>query len=229
MSGLVGIGALIDELSDEFPGLTVSKVRFLEAQGLLDPIRTPGGYRKYSQADRDRLRFILRAQRDQFLPLKVIGEQLEALDRGAPEETPAGAPVPPGDAGSGSGAWAEPDVRVTEAELLRVSGLTRALLQEALAQGVLPEPVDGRYGIAEVEAARAIAGLADFGVAPRHLRAIRLAADRHLGLVEQVAAGAPRDRATRGRAVRSLVALTSRLENALLASRVRRDFGAAGD
>ena len=83
----VSIGDVLDQLRAEFDDITISKIRFLESQGLIDPERTPSGYRKFSPADVERLRFILRQQRDHFLPLKVIKERLEKLDRGVPVET----------------------------------------------------------------------------------------------------------------------------------------------
>src|SRR5437868_8306058 len=85
----VSIGDVLDQLRPEFADITISKIRFLESQGLIDPERTPSGYRKFSPADIERLRFILREQREHFLPLKVIKERLDVLDRG---ETPG--PVP---------------------------------------------------------------------------------------------------------------------------------------
>jgi DNA-binding transcriptional MerR regulator len=91
----VSIGDVLDQLRPEFADITISKIRFLESQGLIDPERTPSGYRKFSAADIDRLRFILREQREHFLPLKVIKERLEQIDRG---ETPAAITGPPADA-----------------------------------------------------------------------------------------------------------------------------------
>ena len=88
----VSIGDVLDQLRPEFADITISKIRFLESQGLIDPERTPSGYRKFSAGDVDRLRFILREQREHFLPLKVIKERLDQLDRGetlGPVETPA--------------------------------------------------------------------------------------------------------------------------------------------
>jgi DNA-binding transcriptional MerR regulator len=93
----VSIGDVLDQLRPEFDDITISKIRFLESQGLIDPERTPSGYRKFSPADVERLRFILRQQREHFLPLKVIKERLDQLDQGVPAET-FDAPVPVADA-----------------------------------------------------------------------------------------------------------------------------------
>ena len=134
MSQLVGIGAVIAELREEFPELSVSRSGSWRPRAAR-PVRTRSGYRKYSQADRDRLRYILRAQRDHFLPLKVIAEHLDAMERGLqPPSLVDPAPQPPAVEPSATGA-ADPgvpvDVRISEAELLRVSGLAPAELKEA--------------------------------------------------------------------------------------------------
>jgi DNA-binding transcriptional MerR regulator len=231
VSELVGIGAVIAEFADEFPDLTVSKVRFLESQGLLDPVRTPSGYRRYSPADRERLRYILTTQRDHFLPLKVIAEHLDAMSRGlapptivdpTPQPPPVGATADTTEAPPSPGG---PDVRLSEAELLRSSGMSASELAEALGQGLLTVGADGHFGGADLAAATAIAGLADYGLTPRHLRAVRLAADRHLGLVDQVvnAGGLPSD-AQRAERATAILDLTRRLEAALLRSSVSRNY-----
>lgn len=227
MSDLVGIGAVISEFAAEFPDLTVSKVRFLEAQGLLSPIRTPSGYRRYSRADRERLRYILRTQRDHFLPLKVIGEHLDAMSRGlAPPGIVDPTPRPPDPAhtpGDEVGPGADDlDVRLTSEELLRESGLTEAGLADAHGQGLLTIGADGRYGLAELDVASAVAGLAEHGMSARHLRTIRLAADRHIGFVDQIlqAAPVPEGRASANDAV-PIFQLTRQLEGAIIAAHLR--------
>lgn len=229
MSELIGIGAVIAEFSEEFPDLTVSKVRFLEAQGLISPVRTPSGYRRYSPADRARLRYILRTQRDHFLPLKVIAEHLDAMSRGLePPEIVDPTPRPPeASATSSRDTEGRPDadIRLSEDELLRESGLTEAQLSEGLGQGLLVVGHDGRYGLAELEAATALAGLADYGVSARHLRTIRLAADRHIGFVDQVVQASPGEE---GRTQASLAApifvLSRQLEGAMIAAHIRDGY-----
>ena len=187
MTDLVGIGTLIGELTEEFPDVTVSKVRFLEAQGLVTPIRTPSGYRRYSAADRDRLRYVLTVQRDHFLPLKVIREHLDAMERGLePPDLHDPAPQAPQGPGPGFASLTEESpepLALSRAELLRASGLTSALLEEAEQQGLISP---GEYDRDALDIARTVAGLADYGLTPRHLRAIRLAAEREIGLIEQV-------------------------------------------
>lgn len=228
MSDLVGIGAVIAEFAEEFPDLTVSKVRFLESQGLLDPVRTPSGYRRYSPADRDRLRYILVTQRDHFLPLKVIAEHLDAMSRGlAPPRIVDPTPQPPtaADAGESGGVQEQGEVRLSEAELLRSSGLTASGLADALGQGLLSVGADGHFSAADLAAATAVAGLAEFGLTSRHLRAVRLAAERHWGLVDQVvhAGGLASDEQRAARAT-AILDLTRRLEAALLSSMVVREY-----
>ncbi|MGY1610275.1 transcriptional regulator FtsR, partial [Geodermatophilus sp. SYSU D00700] len=97
------IGAVLTALRDDFPDVTISKIRFLESEGLVSPQRTPSGYRKFSRADVDRLRYVLTAQRDHYLPLRVIKEHLDALDRGQPVPGAGGTAVPPAPAGPGPG------------------------------------------------------------------------------------------------------------------------------
>ncbi|HEY7718900.1 MAG TPA: MerR family transcriptional regulator [Pedococcus sp.] len=193
-AGAMTIGAVLEQLRDEFPDVTISKIRFLEAEGLVTPSRTGSGYRTYSADDVERLRYVLTAQRDRFWPLKVIRESLDALDRGLtpPTEAPSVRPQPPQPA-------ADPDVpsaadlrragralRLTRAELAESAGLDDATL-EALETFGLVRPGDGgHYGEPALAVAHAAARLAAYGLEPRHLRPFRTAADREIGLVEQV-------------------------------------------
>ena len=186
------VGAVVRSLAQEFPDITISKVRFLEAEGLVTPDRTPSGYRQYTPADVERLRYVLRAQRDLFWPLRVIKDNLEALDRG----------LTPGD---GSDARARPpapardpavpdaadlverrDLRLTPAELARATGLGSGAVADLVSSGLLRPDGAGLHAEADLRVAHAVAGLAAYGVEPRHLRGFRAAADRELGLVEQV-------------------------------------------
>ena len=188
------IGAVLAQLKPEFPDVTISKIRFLESEGLVSPERTRSGYRSFSPDDVERLRYILTAQRDWFWPLKVIREALDALDRGlapAPEGAADARPaVPP----------ARPDPSLPSAAELRASGrlrLTAAELREAAGVdgpafealttfGLLRPDADGHYDDGDLAVARAAGGLAAYGVEPRHLRPFRTAADREIGLVQQV-------------------------------------------
>ncbi len=222
MSQLVGIGALIDSLAAEFPELTVSKVRFLETAGLLTPVRTPSGYRRYSVDDRERLRYILTVQRDQFLPLRVIKENLDAMSRGvtptSPEPTtrPATAAVE-----QLLGARTGEGVRLAESEVIRNSGVSAQAWAEARNLNLLAPGADGLYGAPDVEVARAIAGLAEFGLTPRHLRTVKLAAERHVGLVDAALSAMRGTPAERAEAAAAIVSLSARMELGILATYVR--------
>jgi DNA-binding transcriptional MerR regulator len=228
---------VLAHLRPEFPDTTVSKLRFLEAEGLVEPQRTPAGYRKYSWDDVARLRYVLRAQRDQYLPLRVIRDQLATLDgpaaAGHPPRpaltavgsTPAAPPASaPGRARDG------PDARLTRAELLASSGLEAAVLAEVEALGLLAPCGPGWYDADALIVARVVAGLARHGLEPRHLRAFRSAADREAGLFAQLVAPMARQqdpvaRARAGETVRELIALSQQLHAALLRAALREALG----
>lgn len=187
MTDVVGIGALISELSDEFPEVTISKVRFLEGQGLVTPARTPSGYRRYTIADRERLRYVLSMQRDHFLPLKVIREHLDAMERGLqPPEVSDPAPRPPAPQSAPFEAGDSDGLELSRSEVLRETGLAAAALKEAEDQGLITASRLGMFDRHALDIARAVAGLAEYGLTPRHLRALRLAAEREIGLIEAV-------------------------------------------
>ena len=190
------ISAVLKTLREEFPDLSVSKVRFLDAQGLVSPKRSDSGYRRYSDEDVERLRFVLRAQRDRFWPLKVIREALDAYDRGlTPQDVDFVSAVP-----SVPTPTADPDVpdvetlaadanetlSLTREELARGAGGTDALIAELETFGLVRPGADGHFDGEALAVATAAAALAEFGVQGRHLRPFRLAADREIGLVEQV-------------------------------------------
>ena len=233
------IGAVLDALRGDFPDVTISKIRFLESEGLVAPQRTPSGYRKFSRADVDRLRYVLTAQRDHYLPLRVIRDHLDALDRGeavpgaggtpAPQtpapQTPApetSAPeIPPADPGTGPGAGA-----MDPADFARAAGLEPGQLADCVHFGVLVPDADGRHPAADLPIARAAAGLARHGIEPRHLRVFRTGAEREAGLVEQLVAPVLRSRAEDARAratdkLTELSALSAQLHRALLEARLR--------
>lgn len=185
------IGKVLDALREEFPEISISKIRFLEAEGLVEPARTPAGYRTYAEADVERLRYVLRAQRDRFWPLKVIRESLDAIDRGL--EPAAGTdsrPRPPEPT-------ADPDVpevaelrrtrkvRLTATELATATGLDPDVVASLAGFGILRPESDGHFSATDLQAAHAAAGLAAYGIEARHLRPFRTAADREVGLVEQ--------------------------------------------
>jgi DNA-binding transcriptional MerR regulator len=186
------VGAVVRALSEEFPDVTISKVRFLEAEGLVTPARTAAGYRQFTPDDVERLRYVLRAQRDQFWPLRVIKDNLEAIDRGlTPRDAGDGrpqapAPVPDPDVPDAGALATGRSLRLTAAELARASGLAPGEVADLAAHGLLRPDPSGLHDDADLQVAHAAAGLGAYGVEPRHLRGFRAAADREVGLVEQV-------------------------------------------
>ena len=190
----LGIGEVLSMLRQDFPDVTISKIRFLESEGLVEPERTSAGYRKFSRGDVNRLRYILAAQRDQYLPLRVIKDNLDAADRGLAPDGVAGAPKAPLAAVPDSGLptagdFAPPvsELRMSREELVAASGLTDPQLTELESYNLLG-PVQGSdfYDGDALAVARAAGGMAGFGLEPRHLRTLRMAADREIALVRQV-------------------------------------------
>jgi DNA-binding transcriptional MerR regulator len=221
---LVSIGTVLNQLREEFPEVTISKIRFLEAEGLVEPQRTASGYRKFSPHDVERLALILRMQRDHYLPLKVIREHLDALGRGDQVVLPAQAP--PGEPPEAVGPWQPEEggstaARVGRAELLAAVGAAEAELAEWEAYGLVVPGADGAYDAEAVTVAKLVAELGRYGLEPRHLRAVKAAAEREAGLVEQVVAPQRRHRNPQTRAhaeatVKELAALSVRLHAALV-------------
>ena len=218
------IGEVLAVLRDDFPDVTISKIRYLESEDLVHPQRTPSGYRKFSRADVSRLRYVLAAQRDQYLPLKVIKEHLEALDRGEP--LPGGGPAvappppPPGE----DGATGTPPL--TSEQFARAAGLEPEQLADCLQFGLLATDADGRHPADDLPIARAAAGLARHGIEPRHLRVYRTGVEREAGLVEQLVAPVLRARSEESRTratekLRELATLSAQLHTALLEARLR--------
>lgn len=190
----MSIGAVLAALAPDFPDVSISKIRFLEAEGLLTPERTSSGYRTYSPDDLERLRYILTAQRDCFWPLKVIGEALDKLDRGlepAPGDMAPSRPQVPvlatdPDLPGASALRRRGGLRMTAAELRDATGMDKPTLEALATFGLLSPDPGGHYGEASLAVARAASALAAYGIEPRHLRAFRTAADREIGLVQQV-------------------------------------------
>ncbi len=186
------VGAVVRALTPDFPDVTISKVRFLESEGLVTPARTASGYRQFTPDDVERLRYVLRAQRDQFWPLRVIKDNRDAIDRGltpaaADDQRPqAPAPVVDPDVPDAVDLAARRELRLTGAELARASGLAPGEVADLAAHGLLRPDPSGLHDDADLQVAHAAAGLGAYGVEPRHLRGFRAAADREVGLVEQV-------------------------------------------
>jgi DNA-binding transcriptional MerR regulator len=225
----MSIGAVLDLLRGDFPDVTISKIRFLEAEGLVTPERTASGYRRFTAYDCARLRFVLTAQRDQYLPLKVIKEQLDAQPNGELPRTGSAYGVPrlvPVDSASDDGAVAPTHVRLRREDLLARSGIDEALLNELIKAGVIKPGTAGFFDEHSVVIAQCARALAEYGVEPRHLRAFRSAADRQSDLIAQIAgpvvkagkAGA-RDRADD--LAREVAALAITLHTSLIKSAVR--------
>lgn len=191
------ISDVLGALQLEFPAVTNSKLRFLEEQGLVEPVRTPAGYRQYSPADIERLRFVLRQQRDHYLPLKVIGEQLDALDAGEEDEAPARARLATQDgvrqAPAIAGRW-------TAIGLAVEAGVSEQLVNELVEAGVLRPGPRGYFDLWSRDVVMLAAALAEHGIDARHLRAFRAAAERQVDLVDQVVAPWRGQHATSSRA-----------------------------
>ena len=235
LSGM-SIGAVLDLLRPDFPDVTISKIRFLEAEGLVTPERTASGYRRFTAYDCARLRFILTAQRDQYLPLKVIKAQLDAHPDGELPQTGSayGVPrlVPVSGPGQGSGdddsaaGVAPTQVRLSREDLFARSGVDEELLTALVKAGVIQPGPAGFFDEHSVVIAQCARALAEYGVEPRHLRAFRSAADRQSDLIAQIAgpvvkagkAGA-RDRADD--LAREVAALAITLHTSLIKSAVR--------
>ncbi|HLS04212.1 MAG TPA: MerR family transcriptional regulator [Actinomycetales bacterium] len=172
----LSIGQVLEQLQPEFPSLTISKLRFLEDQGLVTPRRTPSGYRQFSREDVERLRFVLECQRDRFWPLKVIRERLEELDAQAAQPT---GPRP---------VTAQAPGRLTAEELAQRASVDVELIDQIADLGLIKRGPSQRFDPVAVDIVRAVTQLFELGIDARHLRAFRAAADRESGLVSQVVA-----------------------------------------
>jgi len=225
----MNIGQVLDQLRPDFPGVTIPKIRFLEDKGLIKPERTPAGYRKFSHDDVDRLRYVLRMQRDHYLPLRVIGEHLDAIDRGLepPPIDPVVPTVPKVALGTDGLPSAESfrqrdNLRLSRRELVKIAEITEDLLDQLEQFGLITaRPGTGHYDTDALVVAQTARDLAAFGFEPRHLRAFKTSADREVGLVEQVVAPqkAGRDTAAKARAeetVSEIAALSVRLHATLV-------------
>ncbi|MFM8752202.1 MAG: MerR family transcriptional regulator [Actinomycetota bacterium] len=227
----LSIGEVLGKLRGDFPDVTISKIRFLESEGLIEPQRTPSGYRKFTTTDLERLRYVLLAQRDQYLPLKVIKENLDALDRGLqPAATAGSAPTPRLATVDGSLAPSafieQSEMRLSRDELLSNSGITEAQLVELESYGLIQ--IKGRhYDGDALIVAKVVAEIAAFGIEGRHLRAFKTAADREVGLVEQVITPLlrqknPESKARAQEVSREIASLSVRLHAALVRSGLNR-------
>jgi DNA-binding transcriptional MerR regulator len=227
LSGM-SIGAVLDLLRPDFPDVTISKIRFLEAEGLVTPQRAASGYRRFTAYDCARLRFVLTAQRDQYLPLKVIKAQLDAQPDG---ELPlAGSPYGvPRLVSVGDGtpaAVAATRIRLSREDLLERSGVDGELVTALLKAGVITTGPGGFFDEHAVVILQCARALAEYGVEPRHLRAFRSAADRQSDLIAQIAgplvkAGKTGARDRADDLAREVAALAITLHTSLIKSAVR--------
>jgi DNA-binding transcriptional MerR regulator len=235
-AALLSIGEVLSLLRPEFVDVTISKLRFLEAEGLVDPLRTPAGYRKYTPAHVERLRLVLAAQRDRYLPLRVIREQLEAAERGAkvvglfaaadppPADPPPADPPPAVPSYSGRGELGE--ARLTRAQLQERAGIDDAGMADLEQYGLLAPGPNGYYGPDALTVARIAARLAEYGLEGRHLRPYRGTADREVGLLSQLVLPLTKQAGPNGRAqaletVHELAALCAQLHGALVRQGLR--------
>ncbi len=225
----MSIGEVLGQLRPDFSDITISKIRFLEAEGLVEPERTASGYRKFSREDLSRLRYVLTAQRDHYLPLRVIKEHLEAIDRGLepPALAAAGPKVPRALVAAEGLPTAEafsPDVseiRLSRKELLSAAGLQPEQLDQLEQYGLLSARGGSHYDGDALVVAKTVAEMARFGIEARHLRPFKSAAEREIGLVEQVVTPLVRQRNPEARAraeevARELAALSVKLHATLV-------------
>jgi DNA-binding transcriptional MerR regulator len=226
------IGEVLNRLKHEFDDVSISKIRFLESEGLVRPGRSESGYRQFTDADVDRLRYVLLAQRDRYLPLKVIKDELSRLDAGLPpleSETLAAAssavdgdgPTTPREHRDGSDLLS--DVALDRGELRHASGLSEDDLEALIANGILDDTAT--FDGAALRTARIAAELLRRGLEPRHLRGYRLSAEREADRIDQLVAPLLRQRnpeSRRNAAMRAdeLIALGAQLHRLLLEGRL---------
>lgn len=219
----LSIGEVLEAVSKDFPDVSISKIRFLEAEGLISPERTESGYRKFYEEDVARLRYILALQRDQFLPLKVIRERLDSNGGRVPEAVGAPTSTPPPDPPAAAGPELS-DVALDRAGLARAAGLSEDEMGALVDFGVLA--TKDAYDGCDLAAAKAARGLFKYGIEPRHLRMYRQTADREAAFFEQIVSPMTlrkdQDAPVRvSQAVRELLELSRRMREALLQSSLR--------
>ncbi len=225
----LSIGAVLALLRPDFPDVSISKIRFLEDQGLVEPERTPAGYRKFGPEDVERLRYVLGVQRDHYLPLRVIRDHLDAVDAGLEPPVLRAGPAAPRLVGPVREPGRRPGSqrRLTRAQVLAAAGVDDAVLADLESHGLVAPRPGGVYDPDAVLITRTAAELAAFGIEPRHLRGFRSAADREAGLVEQIVSPLRRHRGPEAAAraedvTRELSGLCVRLHTALVKAALER-------
>lgn len=219
VTGTISIGEVLSVLKREFPDVTISKIRFLEAEGLVTPERTASGYRRFGQRDVEQLRAVLRLQRDQYLPLKVIREQIAEGSAESEPVTVAGTGTNPADFRPGAGR-----VRLTRTELAEECGLDESYVRELEGIDLVWATPTGHYDEDALAIASVVSRLAAFGVEARHLKLFRRNAERELGLIDQMVTPYKntRDRTREQETVRELAALVVQLHASILRAELVR-------
>lgn len=226
----LGIGKVLNDLRIDFPELTLSKLRYLEQEGLVEPVRTAAGYRKYGYGDVERLRFVLRMQRDNFWPLSHIRHVLDEMDRGLVPDTefksvrPAPEVALDDDGHPTSQTFSEPagSARISREELLESAQIDEETLAAIEEFGLIRRrPTQRYYDTDAVVVASLVGSLSALGVEPRHLKGMRASADREIGLFDQVVPVAARGQAEGSRRLAELAALTVRLHTVLVRNGLR--------
>jgi DNA-binding transcriptional MerR regulator len=220
------IGDVAERLQKEFPSVTVSKLRFLESEGLIHPPRSRSGYREYREVDVERVRYILRQQRDHFLPLKVIKTKLSAWERGEePTMAPPAGPPP-------ETYFATSGVKLDAEGLARTAGVPASVIGALVQHGVLTEgpPGTATYTDEDVAVVRAAHRLMGHGLEPRHLRAIRLAANREVDLFRQLAGpllrhASPASRQQAGEVLADVAQAAREMQEAMVRADLRNTLG----
>jgi DNA-binding transcriptional MerR regulator len=226
----LSIGEVLDTLRGDFPDISISKIRFLESEGLISPERTNSGYRKFYEPDLARLRYILALQRDHFLPLKVIRQRLEQADSNG-EALPAAPEASPEKKVAKGKAQPPPAVEISAVqmsrpELCKASGLSEQQLGSLEDFGLLGPSEGGSYDENDLLVAKSARKFFDYGVEARHLRMYRQFAEREANFFEQIVAPGTRRRdpnaqSEASKAVRELAALSRQIKEAALRSSLR--------
>lgn len=222
----LSIGEVLEAVKQDFPDVSISKIRFLEAEGLIAPERTPSGYRKFYDGDVKRLRYILQLQRDQFLPLKVIRERLDEIDANG-----AGYPTEPQPAATDTGpkasaAGATTGVQMSRKELCSAAGLSEGQLAGLEEFGVLAAKDGKAYNEDDLLVAKAAVKFFGYGVEPRHLRMYRQFAERETSFFQQIVSPValrrdPEGQREAARSMRELVQLSRQLKEGVLRAQMR--------
>ena len=221
----LSIGEVLAAVRDEYPDISISKIRFLESEGLLTPERTQSGYRKFYEQDVERLRYILSLQRDHFMPLRVIKDRLEN-GNGAVAPAPAAAAAP---APAAAAAQPVPDMsgaQLTRAELIKAAGLSDQQLAGLEDFGLLAPNEGGVYDEVDLMVAQAARRFMEFGAEPRHLRMFRQFAEREVTFFEQIVTPAalrkdPSAQKVADQSMRELADLARKLHEAMLRTSLR--------